>query len=717
MGLEDFEKELAAQRSSHKDNDRDRGVDRQRSSHHRSSRREDDEKDGHRRRKRSRDREDGHRHDNHKSKRRRTESSNRKAEVQVDDGEDEWVEKETMTAPPEEDILDKRDVNLKDSNLKRDSWMQAPSALDVDYVQQNRRKKSPPSQFVSAKEDHDKNLHQQDMEMLAKDLQEEEEDDDNDHDGAANDQTHGVVDVPAQHDVSYVFGDSGSQWRMTKLKAVYRQAKESAKSVEEVALNRYGSLREFDDAREEERELDRREVYGKGYVGLETPSGDLYQDRKMAEGIRHHHHDNEEAEGMEMSTAGQDARMQEAQAQTRTVPLDATALNKLKAKLMKAKLRKDPDIAALEQEYNDALAASSNTKSSDVVVLSNMDNRMLAGGRGNEVKTIDTKRGQARGQVTENNDMSIEDMIRQERRTRNTGYGNEGLLLANSIARDSKLSNDLDYLNDNAASLAKRTAQSESSLRSSAISSFQKQSAIITSCPLCHHEDSPHDPLPTAPIISLGTRTFLTLTPSPSLTTYSAVISPISHHSNLLECDEDEWEEIRNFMKSLTRFYAGMLKRGVIFYENAARPQRNQHAALTAVPISYHHLDLAPGFFKEAILSSDEEWSQHVKIIDTAKGAREKFGKAAFRKMLVKEVPYFHVWFGMDGGLGHVVEDEKRWPKGDLFAREVLGGMLDCPLDVIKKQGRWIRRDERVDGFKRIWDEFDWTKILVDASV
>lgn len=116
-------------------------------------------------------------------------------------------------------------------------------------------------------------------------------------------------------------------------------------------------------------------------------------------------------------------------------------------------------------------------------------------------------------------------------------------------------------------------------------------------------------------------------------------------------------------------------------------------------------------------MSSDEEWSQHKKIIDTLSRARkEGLGKMAFRRSLVKQMPYFHVWFEIDGGMGHIIEDENRWPKGDLFAREVLGGMLDAEPNVIKRQGRWGKgKDPREEGFKKKWEKFDWTKVLYDA--
>lgn len=721
MGLDDFEKELAAKntegssskrhRSRSRDKDKDRHRHRNRDDqrrhhrhHHHSSRHGDDSRDEDRQRHKHhhhRDRDDDE--DRRRSKRRRSGSpkpSTNAANVQ--DDEDEWVEKETITAPPGEQTLDEAIETLQNDPPKRDTWMEAPSAMNVDYVQRNHRK-TPPSQFVPAKEQHERKIHKHEMEQLMEDL----EDDGDELDGEAT-----VEDEPAQRDVSYTFGDSGSQWRMTKLRNVQRQADESGRPVEDVALERYGNFRDFDDAREEERELDRRNMYGKDYIGLEKPSGEFYQERKQKAGI--HQKSQSIAQGQAHTDPEvREGVMEEAPPPAKTVALDQTALNKLKAQMMKAKLRNAPNAADLEAEFNAASAASTaNNKQSGVLVLNAVENRMLTGGRGGEVKTIENKRGLERGLVEENEDMSIEDMVRQEKRTRGTA-GGEGRVFAERIAKDGKFTDGLDYMDDNAGKLAKRVVKSDINLRNVAIGDFQKMQKILDSCPLCHHEDS--NTPPAAPIVSLATRVYMTLPTEPEITPGGAVIVPIQHHFSLLECDDDEWEEIRNFMKSLTRMYHERDK-GVIFYENAAfMHSRKGHAALFAIPLPFHLADNAPAFFKEAVLSADEEWSQHKKIIDTlAASQRPGYGKQAFRKSLVKEMPYFHVWFTMDGGIGHVIEDERRWPKGDLFAREIIGGMLAKGPDVIKKQGRWTRQDPRVEGFRKRWSKFDWTRVLMD---
>ncbi|KAJ4296623.1 Pre-mRNA-splicing factor cwf19 [Kalmusia sp. IMI 367209] len=731
MGLEDFERELAASKAKEprKKRDRSRSRDRHhgehRYKHHHASRHGDDRDDRDRRHRHKRSKhhretsEERSRRKRHERERagdsedrsRRKDKNSRSRSPSSDEDrlttkrrsrhamyeEDSPSDDEPMDkdyAPPNDDFLDHQLEEAADANMQRDSWMQAPSSMDVDYVQRKKREEKSTFVGASAEQKHALKIHQAELNHHLKDVHEEE---------APVDQE------PIHHPVSYTFGDAGSQWRMMKLKGVYRIAEDENRPVEEVALEKYGDLRDFDDAREEEIEVDRRKMYGQNYVGKEKPSGELFEERRLRAGIHRSPRQPSHAE----EDLPQGRVVSDPQPTVHTVKLSQTELNKLKAQMMKAKMKGTANAAELEAQYNSALSGAANRSEPDVVVLNSMDNRMLAGGRQGEVKELTNKRGRERGLVVENEDMSIEDMLRQERRTK-AQPGGEGMLLAEKIAKDAKFDNDLDYLDENATKLATRAPKSTINLRNAAISDYQRTNRILDSCPLCHHEDkSPPQP-PIAPIISLATRVFLTLPTEPEISEGGAVIVPIQHRTNLLECDDDEWEEIRNFMKCLTRMYHDQ-GRDVVFYENAANPGRKLHAAMNAVPIPFELGETAPAFFREAILSSDSDWSQHKPIIDTLKASRSGQGKAAFRRSLAKEMPYFHVWFELDGGMGHIVEDERRWPKSDLFAREVLGGMLDLDIEVVKRQGRWVKGDRRVDGFRKRWTKFDWTRVLANG--
>ncbi|KAH6718948.1 CwfJ C-terminus 1-domain-containing protein-like protein [Leptodontidium sp. MPI-SDFR-AT-0119] len=670
-GLDEFEKALAEEKRAREKEekhgsrkDREHGKHRHRSGH---KSRDDHDQDRHK---------DEHRHKRSRRSRDGEEEGHRRSH------------KHAKTSDAHEDLPIPDDEDPSSAHkATRDSWMEASSAMDVDYTQKGAKKvvKAPPP-----KPDYDLKIHKNELNLQLQDLA----------DGKK------LEDIEAEEEVEYTFGDSGAQWRMTKLKAVYTQAEQSGKSIDEVALARFGDLQSFDDAREERIELDRRQTYGKDYVGKEKPSGELFQERKREMGVRRQH----EEFHIDSETLPQGVIIEEQPVGVSAV-LDSTTLNRMKAQLMKAKLKKSPDAERLEREYDEAMASfTKNSSDPGVVVLGVMDNRMLAGARG-EVKSIDNKRGRERGLVQDNEDMSIEDMVREERRTRGQA-GGEGMRAAERIAKDVKFDDDLDYMDDNANKLAKRVQKSEINLKNAAVGEFQKMNKILDSCQLCHHEDKNQPPV--APLISLGTRVYLTLPTEPELSEGGAVIVPIQHRTNLLECDDDEWEEIRNFMKSLTRMYHDQ-GRDVVFYENAATPHRKMHAAMQVVPLPYSLGETAPAFFKEAILSSDEEWTQHKKLINTAARAREGLGKSAFRRSIAKEMPYFHAWFNLDGGLGHVIEDSNRWPRGDLFAREIIGGMLDIEPDVIKRQGRWTRGDKRLDGFRARWRKFDWTRVLTDG--
>ncbi|KAK1836470.1 CwfJ C-terminus 1-domain-containing protein-like protein [Podospora conica] len=641
-----------------RDRDRDRGKDR----HHRA-RDEDDDGHRHKRSRRDDDREDDSKHRSRRHRSRDREDRNKEP-------------KHAKKSDPHEDLPLPDDERAKsDPKPQRDSWMTAPSALDVDYVQRGKKSPSP------VKEEPQRVLHHRELNRGLGGTAETEQ-------------------PPQKREVTYTFGDDGSQWRMTKLKSVYTISEQTGRSVDDVAVERFGSLEEFDEAREEKTEMDRRKVYGAGYIGKEKPTGDLFSERKPT---TRPEPDSDASPPPEQGLVVQEP----------VAPVDISTLNRMRAALLRAKLRKDPSAPQLEADYNAAMSTFSPAAPTSSIVLDASHSRLLAGTRA-EAKPITNKRGLDRGLVEANDDMSISDMVREERRTRGVA-GGEGLRLAERIAKDAKFSSDLEYLDENAEKLARRVHKGETSLKHMAVAEYRRLNAALDRCPLCHHDDRV-PPTPAAPVVSLATRVYLTLPPAPELTEGGAVLVPITHRANLLECDDDEWDELRNFMKSLTRMYHDQ-GRAVVFYENAAAPGRRRHAAMVAVPIPWELGDTAPAFFREAMLSADEEWAQHKKIIDTGKRAREEgLGRMAFRRSLAKEMPYFHVWFTLDGGLGHVVEDEGRWPRGDQFAREIVGGMVDAEPDVIKKEGRWTRGDERVEGWRRRWRKFDWTRVLTEGG-
>lgn len=159
-------------------------------------------------------------------------------------------------------------------------------------------------------------------------------------------------------------------------------------------------------------------------------------------------------------------------------------------------------------------------------------------------------------------------------------------------------------------------------------------------------------------------------------------------------------------MKCLMRMFAAS-NQGVVFYETVLTLRNQKHTYIEAVPLPAGEFSEAPGFFREAILSSESEWSQHKKLIDFSTRP------GGFRRMMVPKLPYFMVQWDYKGetGYGHVIEgdggnsankgrlddNEAQLDEGDeggefprYFAAEIIGSMLDL------EPRKW-RKPRRVD--------------------
>ena len=141
-----------------------------------------------------------------------------------------------------------------------------------------------------------------------------------------------------------------------------------------------------------------------------------------------------------------------------------------------------------------------------------------------------------------------------------------------------------------------------------------------------------------------------------------------------------------------------------IFFEVSKNAKNYPHAYIECIPVTFDVADKAPQYFREAIYQFSEEWSQHKKIIDTSKNG--------IRRSLVKNLPYVHVWFGLQNSIGHVIEDEEKFPR--YFGAEVIGGILDLPPNRWRKPRELTEEESEEDAknFRKAFEKFDWTKML-----
>lgn len=365
-----------------------------------------------------------------------------------------------------------------------------------------------------------------------------------------------------------------------------------------------------------------------------------------------------------------------------------TKLNRLKAEMYKAEMRGLAErVSELKQEYK-KLKEDEITNASDSHIKI-IDQRFLPKSKGDENDN--------------NNDPSIHEMLRQELETKDGSQLDKKM--ASAVAKDGTFSNDIDYQDDRASKLATITAETDNSIKSRAITKTRRLAEIIDNCWLCIEDKMPH-----CTVISAAHRSYLCLAPQPELVKGTVAISPMDHHVNMLECDADEWEEIRNFMKSLTKMWNDQ-GRSVLFYESAASRSEQKHASIFAIPISHELLKNAIGYFKQGFMEISDEWSSNKQIINTMNK-----GRYGFQTSMAKEAPYFHVWFDIDGGIGHYIETKKNWPKGDRFARQVIGGMMNLPTELYRKSGEWVndQNSKQALYFKHFWKSYDWTLQLYE---
>uniref|UniRef100_A0A4W2C033 CWF19 like cell cycle control factor 2 n=1 Tax=Bos indicus x Bos taurus TaxID=30522 RepID=A0A4W2C033_BOBOX len=198
----------------------------------------------------------------------------------------------------------------------------------------------------------------------------------------------------------------------------------------------------------------------------------------------------------------------------------------------------------------------------------------------------------------------------------------------------------------------------------------------------------------------MTSKVYLCLPNVRSLTEGHCLIVPLQHHRAATLLDEDIWEEIQMFRKSLVKMFE---EKGLdcIFLETNMNMKKQYHMVYECIPLPKEVGDMAPIYFKKAIMESDEEWSINKKLIDLS--------SKDIRKSVPKGLPYFSVDFGLQGGFAHVIEDQHKFPH--YFGKEIIGGMLDIEPRVWRKGMRESFEDQRKKAlqFAQWWKPFDFT--------
>ncbi|CAG8487100.1 8078_t:CDS:2 [Ambispora gerdemannii] len=390
--------------------------------------------------------------------------------------------------------------------------------------------------------------------------------------------------------------------------------------------------------------------------------------------------------------------------------LSEDELNKLQAKALRASMLGLPDADSLEEEFQKEKKRFENRNNSKTEILPMIDSRgriydtgdlasaetskhSVSARRKKEKYETHDESGKRIRYHKDDDALTLEDLVRQERLGFRESMDSQ---VASRIIKDSTFKDDLEYMDEQADKIAKTTEKTAQQKREFVIRDHEKSKQAIEGCAYCLKDNS----LPQAQMVSLGVKTYLALPSVKEMCEGHCLIVPVEHCLTTLDCEDD------NFMKCLIQMFAEE-NRGVIFMETVVNLKWQKHTYIECIPMPIDLLDDAPAYFKEAILSSEGDWSQNKKLINTTK-------ERGFRQSMVKELPYFHVWFGLDKGFGHVIENDRKFPAW--FGKEIVAGICDLPPDVWRRPKKLNHRDshrhQRIQDFLKKWKKWDWTKML-----
>ncbi|XP_060068862.1 CWF19-like protein 2 [Ylistrum balloti] len=245
------------------------------------------------------------------------------------------------------------------------------------------------------------------------------------------------------------------------------------------------------------------------------------------------------------------------------------------------------------------------------------------------------------------------------------------------------------------ASKKQSDSRTEERERTLAIGEHRKMAAAMERCEFCFGS------VPKHLIIAIGKKVYLCMPNHRSLTEGHCLVVPMQHVTSSTAMDEDVWNEVQLFRKTLTKLFENM-DMDVVFMETSMGLKYFPHMHLECVPMPRETGDLAPIYFKKAIQESETEWSQNIKVVDLS--------QKNIRRAIPKGFPFFSVDFGLQGGFAHVIEDENVFPK--YFGKEIIGGMLDVEPRIWRKNQKENFDDQRkkVLQFSEWWKPYDWTQ-------
>ncbi|NXV78330.1 C19L2 protein, partial [Atlantisia rogersi] len=186
-----------------------------------------------------------------------------------------------------------------------------------------------------------------------------------------------------------------------------------------------------------------------------------------------------------------------------------------------------------------------------------------------------------------------------------------------------------------------RSGEEEEVQRRKAIQEHQQLAARMEKCPYCFDSSELSKHL----IIAIGTKFIMNVS--------EVVETVISGSFGKIEITLFFFFFNQRFRNVLVKMFEAK-DLDCVFLETNMGMKKRHHMVYECIPLPKEVGDMAPIYFKKAIMESDEEWSMNKKLIDLS--------SKDIRKSVPKGLPYFAVDFGLQGGFAHVIEDQHKFP-------------------------------------------------------
>ncbi|NWY27579.1 C19L2 protein, partial [Pheucticus melanocephalus] len=193
-----------------------------------------------------------------------------------------------------------------------------------------------------------------------------------------------------------------------------------------------------------------------------------------------------------------------------------------------------------------------------------------------------------------------------------------------------------------------RSGEEEEVQRRKAIREHQQLAACMEKCPYCFDSSELSKHL----IIAIGTKR-IGVRVFKIRNEIASVEGFVVLHLTFLALSVDSTTSSRMFRNALVKMFEAK-DLDCVFLETNMSMKKRYHMVYECIPLPKEVGDMAPIYFKKAIMESDEEWSMNKKLIDLS--------SKDIRKSVPKGLPYFSVDFGLQGGFAHVIEDEHNFP-------------------------------------------------------